>query len=168
MRINALLVAVLALTIPVMAGSTLPRPWFLAGTDAKNYEASIEQTKEASALSLRSLPGATTKFGTIMQSFGAKNYRGKKMCFSATVKNADVSQWAGLWMRVDGPGKPAPVLAFDNMNKRKITGTSDWKYYEIVLDVPQEAEEISFGVLLTGPGQVWMTALKFEPVDKAQ
>ena len=38
--------------------------------------------------------------------------------------------------------------------------------YEIVLDVPEQADQISFGLLLTGKGQVWMDDLKFEVVGK--
>ena len=52
------------------------------------------------------------------------------------------------------------------MQDRPIKGTSDWKRYEIVLDVPEQAQEIAFGLLLTGGGQVWMDDLKFEVVGK--
>jgi hypothetical protein len=36
--------------------------------------------------------------------------------------------------------------------------------YEVVLDVPSGATGIFFGVLLDGPGTVWMNSLKFEEV----
>jgi len=75
-----------------------------------------------------------------------------------------VSDWAGLWLRVDGP-KSEP-LAFDNMQERAIKGDTDWTKYEIVLDVPDHAAEIAFGLLLSGKGQVWMDDLKFEVVGK--
>ena len=32
---------------------------------------------------------------------------------------------------------------------------SDWRKYDVVLDVPSEAQNIAFGVLLAGEGQVW-------------
>jgi hypothetical protein len=49
---------------------------------------------------------------------------------------------------------------------RAIKGTSDWKKYVVVLDVPESAQEIAFGLLLTGAGQVWMDDLAFEVVGK--
>lgn len=47
---------------------------------------------------------------------------------------------------------------------RPITGSSDWKKYDVVLDVPQDATGMSFGVLRTGSGTVWLSGAKFEIV----
>jgi hypothetical protein len=52
------------------------------------------------------------------------------------------------------------------MAKRAVKGTRDWKRYEVVLDVSESAEEIAFGILLSGKGQVWTDDLKFEVVGK--
>ena len=152
MRLVASCAVLLVISVAVVAGNQLPPPWFLAGNDASHYNAAVVSTKEARAFALRSLPGAGNGFGTIMQTFPAEQYRGKRMRFSADVMTLDVWQWAGLWMRVDGAGDPPRTLAFDNMETRPITGTSGWKHYEIVLDVPQEAEKINIGVLLTVKG----------------
>lgn len=64
-------------------------------------------------------------------------------------------------MRVD---KVPKQIAFDNMQGRPIKGTIDWKRYDVVLDVPQEATGIFFGVLLSGPGTVWLNGANFEVV----
>jgi hypothetical protein len=54
------------------------------------------------------------------------------------------------------------------MGDRAIKGTTDWKQYEVVLDVPKEgAAQIYFGVLLAGKGQVWVDDFKFEAVDNS-
>ena len=71
---------------------------------------------------------------------------------------------AALWMRVDG-AKTGEILAFDNMYGREITGTTEWKKCEIVLDVPKEAAEIDFGALLAGKGTAWVDDLQIEKVD---
>jgi len=65
---------------------------------------------------------------------------------------------------IDGQG--GAMLAFDNMQDRAIKATSDWQPYDIVLDVPEGAQEIAFGLLLSGKGEVWMDDLKFEVVGK--
>ena len=62
----------------------------------------------------------------MMQEFAAINYRGKKVALSAYVKSEDVTGWSGLWMRVDG--QDDKVLAFDNMQNRRITGTTGWNH----------------------------------------
>lgn len=101
-----------------------------------------------------------------MQSFKADAYQDKRMRFAAALKTADVSGWCGLWMRVDG-SKGSESLAFDNMEKRAITDTTDWQTYEVVLDVPAEATSISFGVLVQGNGHAWLSDVRFEEVDEA-
>jgi hypothetical protein len=100
-----------------------------------------------------------------MQTFKADTFRGKRIRLSGFVKSEEVNDWAGLWMRIDGPAKE--ILGFDNMQSRSIKKTTDWKKYEIVLDVPELSQEIAFGMLLSGGGQVWMDDLKFEVVDKS-
>lgn len=66
-------------------------------------------------------------------------------------------------MRVDAANHK--TVSFDNMQQRPITGTSDWRSYTVVLDVPAESESISFGVLLAGTGKVWIDNVRFEEVD---
>lgn len=68
-----------------------------------------------------------------------------------------------MWMRVDHSS--GEVLAFDNMMNCPIKGTNEWNHFSVVLDIPVKSEMIAFGVLLNGPGQVWMDKLGFEIVD---
>ena len=65
-------------------------------------------------------------------------------------------------MRVDG--KKRKILAFDNMQRRPIRGTTSWTKYSVVLDVAPQSTGIAFGILLAGKGQVWLDDLKFEIV----
>jgi hypothetical protein len=69
-----------------------------------------------------------------------------------------------MWIRVDGESK---VLAFDNMQKRPIKGTTGWQKYEIVLDVAANSQKIAYGVLLDGEGSVWLDDLQFQVVSKS-
>jgi len=66
-------------------------------------------------------------------------------------------------MRVDGKGED--MLQFDNMGNRPITGSNGWSKISVVLDVPEESESISFGVLLAGAGKVWIDSIRFEAVS---
>lgn len=143
------------------------KPWFKKGSRPNEYEAGVDDNTlyngKRSAY-IKSIVEQTIGFGTLMQSFKADAYQGKRMRFAAAVKTADVSGWCGLWMRVDG-SKRSESLAFDNMEKRAITGTTDWQTYEVVLDVPAEATSISFGILVHGSGHAWLSDVRFEEVD---
>ena len=50
------------------------------------------------------------------------------------------------------------------MYDRPIKGTASWQKYDVVLDVPPDENDITFGVLLSGSGKVWMNGVEFEVV----
>lgn len=99
----------------------------------------------------------------LTQRFLSDRYNGKRVRFSGYLKTNLVSEWAGLWMRVDTASKQ--FYAFDDMEDRPVSGTVDWARYEVVLDVPENAATIYFGALLFGRGQVWLDDCAFEIVD---
>ncbi len=103
-------------------------------------------------------------FGTLTQATPAGPYHGKRVRLSGFLKTKDVARgYAGLWLRADGEivGRP---LAFDNMARRPLVGTVDWKRCEIVLDIPEEARGLHYGALLVGEGTVWVDDLTLEAV----
>ena len=65
----------------------------------------------SNAFILTGIDPKSTGFSGIGQALKADNYRGKRVRFSAWVKQRDIAgPDVGLWMRVDGPGA---TLAFD-------------------------------------------------------
>jgi hypothetical protein len=141
-----------------------PTDW---GGGGKGYELSRDETeKHAGKASgcIRSTGDEADGFGTLTQWYRADSYRGKRLRMSAYVKTDGVEGQAGLWMRIDGKEKTG--LAFDNMMGRPVKGTTDWTKYEVVLDVPEEAEEIFFGFLVAGKGRAWVDDIAFEVVGK--
>jgi C-terminal processing protease CtpA/Prc len=85
-----------------------------------------------------------------------KNYNGKVIRLSGYIKTENVTGgYAGLWMRID------PEIGFDNMSDRGIRGTTDWKEYEVYLELnPKETDNIVIGGLLVGKGKMWLDDLK--------
>lgn len=166
-RINfnlALVVVVVAAVFSLALNATVPAGWHIAGSKPAEYEAGIDTTavhNDHASAYLKSKSAAVEGFGTLMQSFSAEKYTGKRIRFSANAKSEGVQEWSGLWMRVD---KQSTVVAFDNMQDRPITGSTGWHSYAVVLNVPQDATGIFFGVLLTGPGTVWLNGAKIEVV----
>lgn len=161
---------VVLIVAALMSGSAraeTPKGWFVAGSHPKDYRMSVDRevTRSGKASAqLKSIATQASGFGTLMQTFQADAFQGKRVRLSGYVRSKDVSDWAGLWMRVDSARGDA--LSFDNMQQRAIKGTTDWTKYEIVLDVPSQGEQIACGLLLTGRGETWMDDLKIEVVGK--
>ena len=161
-----LLIAAVAGAAPVDSSlAAAPEGWFLAGLDRQSYTIDRDEkvVREGKSSARFASKGKPTGFGTMMQSIAPDEYRGKRLRFSGQVKAKDVSNWAGLWMRVDGPEQK--MLSFDNMGDRPIKGTKDWTKYDVVLDVPESAIGVSFGILMDGTGTLWLDGVRLEVVD---
>jgi hypothetical protein len=162
------LAAVASLCLTGAALAEPPKGWIAAGTNPSDYEMGVDRMTlfegKPSAF-LRSKKKVEEGFGTMMQLVEPRQYAGKRVRFSAAVKSRDVESWAGLWMRIDGRARE--VLAFDNMQSRPIKGTTDWKRYDVVLDVDKNASGIAFGILLGETGVVWLSGVRFEVVDRS-
>jgi hypothetical protein len=139
--------------------------WFLAGSNPEDYEVGIDQNQRFHGKRTRYIKSRKSSrgFGTVMQMFNANLYSGKRLMLAGNAQSAGVAQWAGFWMRVDGPNNK--VLTFDNMADRPIGGTRGWTEYQVVLDVPDDSANIAFGLLLSGAGQVWMADIRLEIVS---
>ncbi|HEX2120795.1 MAG TPA: hypothetical protein VHL59_04060 [Thermoanaerobaculia bacterium] len=161
MRNRLAALAVLALFAVSTFAATLPKGWHLAGNRPADYFAVAEAGAGVLGSKTQDAPG----FGTMMQTFRADEYRGKRLRLTADVRSENVAGWAGVWMRVDAVGNR--TLSFDNMQSRPIKGTSAWAPYSVVLDVPRDSESISFGILLAGTGKVWIDNVSFEEVDRS-
>ena len=128
----------------------------------------IAKAGESSGDADGALPGGG--FGNVMQRIDATPYRGKRVRFGGWAR-ADVSRLplAGLlgggqaqaWFRVDRAG--GTMGFFDNMNDRPIR-SKDWQQFEIVGDIAADAEQINFGLLLTGGGKAWLDSVSIEAV----
>jgi hypothetical protein len=102
----------------------------------------------------------------LAQEFRADNYRGKRLRVSAYIKTEGVGDdaKAGVSLGVQVHAIPKR-LAFAFMSSdHTIHGTTDWKRYEQVIEVPTGAAYISISVLLFGPGQVWVDDFQVETV----
>jgi hypothetical protein len=156
-------VSLLALAQPV---ANLPEPWLIAGESPKLYEAGVDNDGVASgskgAKYLRNVKGDGTSWASLMQQFSAESYRGKRVRFQGNVMTHDVSNWAGLWMRVDTPKQHG--RAFYNSMDKPMKGTMVWERRSVVLDVPQDADVISLGVINSGTGETWIDELIVEVV----
>lgn len=119
---------------------------FVAGVDP-DYTATVRQA-------------INKNFGVATAAFPVKDASGKRARFSGYIKTEGVTTgFAGFWWRVDGA---SGVLALDIMQDRGVTGTTDWKRYDIELPVAADAKNINFGAILTGDGTAWFDGLSVE------
>ena len=109
---------------------------------------------------------------TANQILDATPFQGKRIRFRAAVRVESESEGrAQLWCRVDGKSESSgrsKTRAFDNMQDRPITGT-EWRHYEIVVDVARDAEKIIAGILVIGhKTKVWFDDASLEVVDRSE
>jgi len=164
--------AVFFTAIIALLSFDLPNGWFKAGSQPQHYDMGVEKgagLDGKNAATIKSTKKRINGFGTLMQNCLPDKYLGERVRMTAMVKTKDVTTWAGIWMRVDEQVAKTNI-SFDNLKDgkedRSIKGTTNWKKYEIVLDVPFEATNIAYGALLVGTGQVWFDDVKFEIIDK--
>ena len=167
LSVKGLFATVILIFFSLLLNASAPLGWLLAGSKPADYDTGIDpavkhnNTQSAYLKSKPPLLSDEKVFGTLMQNFRATQYAGKRVRFSGFVKAEQVQDWAGLWMRID---KDSNVVGFDNMQDRPIKGTGDWREYSVVLDVPQDATNIAFGILLSQSGTVWLNSAIFEVV----
>ena len=107
-------------------------------------------------------------FGLLGQRIEAAAYRGKRVRFRAAVRT-DVTgpgNQAYLWLHVTKEWAfPASTAFYDDMSDRPITNR-EWREYEIVGEVPEDAEMIDYGMALVGDGRAWIDAVSVEVVQE--
>ncbi|MBP9793348.1 MAG: helix-turn-helix transcriptional regulator [Flavobacterium sp.] len=141
--------------------------WFKTGSKAKSYETGLNSAKSKTGKKcayIRSIDEDIKGFGTLMQTCEARFYLGKRIKMIGYVKTENVTNWSGMWLRVDGVNEEGKrkTLSFDNMNNRPIKGDTDWVKCEIILNVPRDSKTLNYGVLLNGNGEVYFDRISFE------
>jgi hypothetical protein len=110
----------------------------------------------------------------LRQAFEAPPWWGKRVRLSAWIKTDDVRPREGGDVRVAAAvssalGAAMYLAATDTggpVYNAVVTGTTDWTYYELTIDIPAGAPYIPIGLSLNGTGQVWARDMKFEEVSR--
>lgn len=149
-------------------GAGRPAGW---GVGGDGYQIVLDSSEAlAGRFSLRTqwIGGARTtaqqSFGIAMQQFPLSRVLGRRLHLTGFIRTRDVTGFAGLWMRVDGPNG---TLAFENMQTRGPRGTTPWTRYDVELPVDSSATNVVVGVLLPGEGTAWFDSLSIDVVGPA-
>lgn len=105
----------------------------------------------------------------LAQSIDISSLVGKTIRYRASVRTENLAgqAQAQLWARIDcrRSDQEEPFLGgFDNMSDRPIR-SSDWAAYDIILKVPEHADQIVVGIFLTGTGQAWIDQASLQVVS---
>jgi hypothetical protein len=94
------------------------KSWYMAGSHPQDYERGVDESVMYNGKSSGYIKSAVAQpggFGTLMQTFKADAYLGKRMRFAAVVKADAIEDWAGLWMRVSLRCPPAGTRRIGSM-----------------------------------------------------
>jgi len=164
-----LLAALATSSLLAIAGppEKLPAAWVVTGAAPQKFSSGIETSDVGGvrgAKFLRNKTDDAQAWAALAQRISAQRYLGQRLQFKARIKTADIGNYAGLWMRVDTPYRHG--VAFYNSSDKPIRGSTGWQERSVTLDVPADASAITFGVIGSGTGQVWIDALTLEPVGR--
>lgn len=149
----------------------LPRDWRITrGTNRDHYRLGLDRGEPGTAViesrfardSGIDLSG--DNYAALIQSVEAAPWRGRLVELAAELSTEEAGG-GSLWLRVDRA--PGVSLRFDNMLERPeagaLRGTVGWCQRRIVLEVPQEAASLHYGLLLQGHGRVRARAFRLSP-----
>ena len=151
--------------------------WGMRGSAPNDFTVTLDRevrtSGQASAVisSVRDTRGYTTMF----QTAAAAPVRGKRVEFSADVRTRGATASAYLLLRAeDANGDP---VAFDNMSmnygpdrqanrlvNRAVRGDTEWSTENVVVDIPENAAVITYGMSLEGTGKAWIDNARMEVV----
>jgi RNA polymerase sigma factor (sigma-70 family) len=89
--------------------------------------------------------------------------RGKRIRLTAWIKTRNVDNWCGLEMWAYGWFQRVQVHS--DMAAHPISGTTDWKQYSLVVDVPADAQSLMFQATMLGTGEMWSDDFQIQIVD---
>lgn len=139
--------------------------WFVASERPYDYQYSIDDEVThygARSGHFQTITIPLTGTGLLVQHFRADVYRGQQVRLSGYVKTADVVGEASLLLETSG-------LQYQLLDKvqQPLPAAGRWKFYELLLNIPDDGISISFGVALQGQGQLWLSGWQFESVGAA-
>jgi erythromycin esterase len=158
------------------AAGTPPAGWTgSVGISGLTYEAVTSDERPHAGnrcAEIRRKPGPRygETFGKLGQTIDAKPLRGKRATFRAAVRTegARSGSQAYLWLRIQKEGVgPASTPITTDLSNRPIT-TGDWRVFETIVNVPNDAGTIDFGLALVGDGRAWLDSVTLETAGESK
>jgi hypothetical protein len=173
MKIGFLTAAFLAATVPVLAQPAVSRAalqqslgfedqtssdligWYPGPPGTISADDSVSHTGRWSVRLQRDAKSGST-YSVITRTLPV-DFQGGIVELRGYLQLKDVSEYAGLWLRQDANGH---VLSLENMQSQQVKGTHDWAQYRVRLPLDRHAQQLFFGVLVSGTGTLWADDLE--------
>jgi erythromycin esterase len=167
-----------ALAVPAnleLAGDGVPIGWHVSGADparACAVQASAARSP-AGGRTVRLARGASApRWGDIrlVQKVSAKAWRGKRLQIAATIRTETDGLGGALLLIksiAHADGSSADFYAGEVMqaaSTEQPMQSSEWTPSAVMLDVSPEADEVIFGLVMTGTGTAWFGDLVLAPM----
>lgn len=139
-----------------------PTGWHLSEATRHRATATVTATRPASGRRALRLAPTARDAAHLLQYVPAAAYRGKRVRLRAALRSDDPGTSVTLWLLcehphiTDTPQQSDPVTA---------GGRDVWTTRTVELDVPREAEWLTFGAKLTGPGAAFVDAFELTLVE---
>ena len=149
---------------------SVPAGWFLppvvasAGFTAKAVDQNCRTGARCAMLTGVANP-PENMFGNLMQSLPATGYNLRRIRLRAAIRVEGPNTRAQMWLRLDRADNSMAFL--ENMSTRPVT-SPEWKPYDIVATVPEDARRIVLGVMLFGPGNAWVDDVSLDVLEEVQ
>ncbi|MGB5162307.1 MAG: S41 family peptidase [Thermoanaerobaculia bacterium] len=140
----------------------IPPDWSLdLSSSEAGYEAVLtDRDPREGSLCAEIRGGEVEEIGTFLQELDARELRGKRIRFKSAVRaEVEAKGSVHLWLRVDRP--EGRMGFFDNTRDQPIV-EAEWRDYEIVGEVAEDALEIAFGVYLMPTATAWIDQVTLE------
>jgi hypothetical protein len=150
----------------IEAGGAKPDVWTLEGSGARDADlvrtTAVAHSGRASA-QLRAHGSRTSNYVTAMEMIAGHDYRGHRVRAAVWIRTKGCTERADFWIRAryHSPSGDGPELGATDV---ALAPTSDWKRYELELDVPIATRIVDFGVGFDGPGTLWFDDASLEIV----
>ncbi len=153
-----------AYSLPPDSNWQVPSGWQAGESKPHEYQVTVDRSfvhDGTRSLLLRAIVSTPAGMVSIHQSFSAGGFAGKRVRLSAFLANPRRTGFAMLWLGTFDSEGPL------SSGKARVSGGGTWKKYDVVMDIPPEADEIKFGLMLSGASVLWADNFRFEIVTDA-
>ena len=153
--------------------------WGVRGSAPVDFAVTLDREVRTSgtASALISSRRDTAGYVTMFQTAAAGPVRGKRVEFTVDLRTRGATRGANLLLRAED--ERGTTVAFDNMTtsydadrrpdrliNRGVTGDTEWSTQHVVVDIPDEARVITYGVSVFGAGKAWIDNARIEVVPE--
>ena len=135
-----------------------------AGTESYDFALDSGQ-KRSGTQSMRIKKIGPEPWGTMVQILDGRPYAGKTVRLSGWIRTDAIPEGrntgAGLVLMALRGGS---FIANEDMKKKRVRGTTDWKQYTIELKLPPATTRLELGASLEGAGTMWIDDFQLEVV----